>query len=382
MKRLLALFTLLGMALVMGAGCHSSEADPATPPRQQHVLVGQPQVGTIENTITLPGDIVGYYQSTLYAKVTGYLKSISVDKGDWVKAGQTLAVIEVPELQQRLDRSQANLQIARLTYQRMENVWRSDPRLVARQDVDISLAKYQEAKAEDDELHALFSYTRITAPFDGMITARYVDPGALIHAGGHQNGMSQAERTGDAAGPVVSLARLDKLRIYVYLPQNEVDFVHTGLPVTVAVQGETARYRGAVARFAHSLDLSTRTMLTEVDLENPNHSLYPGMYANVTLVLERHPNALRLPQSAVGGTKSHRVFIVRNGQLAEIPVQTGISDGRNIEIVSGLTRKDLVVQDFSASLQSGEQVNYSVVHDASEVASAREADPNASTITR
>jgi membrane fusion protein (multidrug efflux system) len=364
MKRLLALFTLLGMALVMGAGCHSSEADPATPPHQQHVLVGQPQVGTIENTITLPGDIVGYYQSTLYAKVTGYLKSISVDKGDWVKAGQILAVIEVPELQQRLDRSQANLQIARLTYQRMENVWRSDPRLVARQDVDISLAKYQEAKAEDDELHAFFSYTRITAPFDGMITARYVDPGALIHAGGHQNGMSQAERTGDAARPVVSLARLDKLRIYVYLPQNEVDFVHIGLPVTVAVQGETARYRGAVARFAHSLDLSTRTMLTEVDLENPN------------------PNALRLPQSAVGGTKSHRVFIVRNSQLSKIPVQTGISDGRNVEIVSGVTRKDLVVQDFSASLQSGEQVNYSVVHDASEVASAREADPNASTITR
>lgn len=380
MKHPLALLILIGVAVIAGAGCRADDADPATPPKQPHVLVSQPEIGTVEHTITLPGDIAGYYQSTLYAKVTGYLKSISVDKGDWVKAGQVLAVIEVPELQQRLDRSAANLRIAQLTYQRLEDVWRSDPRLVARQDVDIAQAKYQEAKAEDDELRALYSYTRITAPFDGMITARYVDPGALIHAGSHPNEISQGERTGEAAGPVVSLARLDKLRIYVYLPQNEVEYVHAGLPVTVAVQGEAAHYQGAVARFAHSLDVSTRTMLTEIDLENPARQLYPGMYANVTLVLEKHPNALQVPEAAVGGATEHRVFVVRHGQLAEVPVETGISDGRSVEIVSGLSSKDLVVQNFSNALQTGERVDYSVIRNVPEVASAQKAEPDAAAV--
>ncbi|HKV53295.1 MAG TPA: efflux RND transporter periplasmic adaptor subunit, partial [Candidatus Binataceae bacterium] len=316
--------------------------------------------GVIERTIVLPGDLVGYYESALYSKVTGYLKSISVDKGDWVKAGQVLAVIEVPELDEQLTRARASLEIDRLTYQRLQGVWKSDSRLVARQDVDIAYSKYLEAKARVDELLAMVSYTHIVAPFDGVITARFVDPGALIRAGGEQStdgSMQGQARQGGAAAPVVSLARLDKLRIYVYVPQREVDSVRVGMPASVTVQGfDGASFSGRVVRYAHSLDLFTRIMLTEVDLGNPGGKLYPGMYANVTLVLKRDANALHLPDSALGGDTSHSVFVVSDGRLREIPVTTGINDGRVVEITSGLTGKELVVRNYNASLQPGEQV--------------------------
>ncbi|HZP46181.1 MAG TPA: efflux RND transporter periplasmic adaptor subunit [Candidatus Binataceae bacterium] len=370
MTRLQICFTFfLVVLLCASGGCRSDSADPAMPPQVPVVSVAKPDIGTIQSTITLPGDLIGYYQSTLYAKVTGYLKSISVDKGDWVKAGQVLAVIEVPELKERLGRSAANLEIARLTYDRLQNVWKSDPRLVARQDVDISYAKYKEAQAEDEELRALYSYTLITAPFDGVITARYVDPGALIHAGAQDRLISQGERTGIAAGPVVSIARVDEMRIYVYTPQNEVPFIHVGQPATVTLENGSLHYQGQVARFAHSLDLATRTMLTEIDLRNPDHKLYPGMYANVTLVLQQHTHALRIPQEAVGGAHSDRVFVVDNHRLKEVHISTGLRDGHYIEVLSGLNPNDLVVQHYAIALQPGEQVESRVVQNTAALAS-------------
>jgi membrane fusion protein, multidrug efflux system len=363
MTRKTTLLPLIAIVLTAIA-CQPPAVDPPAPP-PAHVTVVHPDRGALVKTITLPGDVAGFYQSALYAKVTGYLKSISVDKGDWVKAGQVLAIIEVPELDQQLSRAQADLEVQKLTYQRLETVWKSDPRLVARQDVDIANGKYQEAKANVDELLAMDSYRRITAPFDGVITARYVDPGALIHAGGQQGSgaaMQGSARSGGSAAPVVSIARLDKLRIYVYVPQREADSVHRGMPAKVTVEGlHGAHFAGVVARFAHSLDLATRTMLTEVDLENPEHKLYPGMYANVTLVLQNHPDALRVPVSAVGGDTARKVFLVKEGRLAEVPVTTGINNGRYVEIVAGLSSSDLVVSKFNISLESGEAVKSDLI---------------------
>jgi multidrug efflux pump subunit AcrA (membrane-fusion protein) len=359
MRLIAAMLSAMALVIILFTACHSPRTD--TLPPKPRVVVVRPVRGTVQRIITLPGDLVGYYQSALYAKVTGYLKSISVDKGDWVRAGQILAVIEVPELDQRLARAQANLEIARLTYQRLQSVWKSDPRLVARQDVDIAYSKFLEAKANNDELRALVGYTRIIAPFDGVITERFMDPGALINAGGRQSAtapMQGAARPGGAAAPVVSIARLDRLRIYLYVPQGEVPSIRRGMPATVTVQGLAgSHFTGRVERFAHSLDLSTRTMLTEVDLE---HKLYPGMYANVALVLERHPDALRLPASALGGEESHQVMAVKNGQLDLVPVSTGITNGRFVEITSGLTDRDLVVQTFSNALQPGEKVSFAL----------------------
>jgi len=346
--------------LVAATGC--SRAPDAPADSRRTVVVVRPQRGDIVRTITLPGDLVGLYQSTLYAKVTGYLKSISVDKGDWVKAGQVLAVIEVPELQERLARARADMDVQHLTYQRLEQVWKSDPRLVARQDVDIAQGKYLEAKAQMDELEAIASYTKIVAPFDGVITGRFADPGALIKAGGEQTASSPVQGSMTASGgtsPVLSLALIDPMRTYVYVPQDAVASIRRGMPAKLTLQDMPGRsFDGSVTRFANSLDLGTRTMLTEIDLKNPGHQLYHGMYANVTLELERHADALRLPESAVGDSPDGKyVMVARDGKLHKQDVTIGISTGKSAEIVHGLSGIETVVANLDPSIVADEVVN-------------------------
>jgi membrane fusion protein, multidrug efflux system len=343
------------------AGCSHAHSDTSTDLRPT-VAVITPQRGDAVRSLSIPGDLVGFYQSNLYAKVTGYLKKIPVDKGDWVKKGQVLAEIEVPELEQRVERARAGLTVQRLTYDRLSQVWKSDPRLVARQDVDIAQGKYLEAKAQLDELEAMSSYTRIVAPFDGIITGRFVDPGALIKAGGEQTSSAAEEGSVHPAGassPVVSLAMIDTIRTYVYVPQGEVSLVKRGMPATLTLQDLPGRkFTGEVARFANSLDLGTRTMLTEIDLKNSRHELYPGMYANVTLELERHRDALKLPESAIGDSPAGRyVMLVEQGKLKRQPVSIGISAGNYAEVIKGLSGKEEVVAALEPSLVPDERVN-------------------------
>ncbi|MGH7814210.1 MAG: efflux RND transporter periplasmic adaptor subunit [Candidatus Binataceae bacterium] len=338
-------------------------ADPAIVRGHPTVIVTQPQRGVAIRSISLPGDVVGFYESTLYSKVTGYLRKINVDKGDRVTAGEVLAEIEVPELQERVTRSRAALEVARLDYNRLDKVWKSDPRLVARQDVDIAQGKFLEAKAELDELEAMDSYTKITAPYAGVVTGRFVDPGALIKAGGSQSGSVSVPNEGSAhpggsTTPVVSVAMIGKIRVYVYVPEDSVSLVRRGMPVTITVPDLPGRtFDASVTRFADSLDLQTRTMLTEIDLDNPARALYPGMYANVTLQLERRPNVLQLPDSAIGsGPHGSYVMVVRSGKLARQSVATGIRTAHLVEIKSGVKANDLVVKAFDPSLTAGERV--------------------------
>jgi membrane fusion protein (multidrug efflux system) len=347
--------------LIAAAGCSHAPNDAADVSRRTVVVV-RPQRGEMIRSITLPGDLVGLYQSTLYAKVTGYLKSISVDKGDWVKAGQVLAVIEVPELEQRLARARADMEVQHLTYQRLDQVWKSDPRLVARQDVDIAQGKYLEAKAQTDELEAMASYTRIVAPFDGVVTGRFADPGALIKAGGEQTTASPDQGSAHPSGgtsPVLSLALIDTMRIYVYVPQDSVTAIKRSMPAKLTLQDLPGRtFDGVVTRYANSLDLGTRTMLTEIDLKNPGHQLYPGMYANVTLELERHPDALSLPESAIGDAQDVRyVMIAQDGKLRKQDVTVGINNGKSAEIASGLSGGEDVVANLDPSITADEVVN-------------------------
>jgi membrane fusion protein (multidrug efflux system) len=353
------------IAIVCGAafasGCTRAHSDASTDSRPT-VAVTRPDRGDVVRSITLPGDLVGLYQSTLYSKVTGYLNSIAVDKGDWVKKGQVLAEIEVPELRERAARARADLEVQHLTYQRLEQVWKSDPRLVARQDVDIAQGKYLAAKAQMDELNAMVSYTRIVAPFDGIITGRFVDPGALIKAGEAQSGTAPDEGSahpGGGTSPVLSIAMIDTMRTYVYVPQAEVGLVKRGMPATLTLQESPARsYRGEITRFTGSLDLGTRTMLTEIDLKNPQHELYPGMYANVTLELERHRNVLNVPETAIADSAEGKyVMIAKGGRLEKQNVATGINTGASVEITSGLSGGEEVVAALDPSIAPGEAVN-------------------------
>lgn len=353
-------FLMAAILTVIAPGCSRAHSDTSTESRPT-VAVITPQRGDAIRSLSMPGDLVGFYQSTLYAKVTGYLKNISVDKGDWVKKGQVLAEIEVPELQQRVERAKAGLEVQRLTYDRLSQVWKSDPRLIARQDVDIAQGKYLEAKAELDELAAMISYTKIVAPFDGIITGRFVDPGALIKAGGEQ--ASAAPEEGSArpggASPVLSLAMIDTIRAYIYVPQGEVGLVRRGMPATLTLQDLPGRtFNGEVARFANSLDLGTRTMLTEIDLTNPRHELYPGMYANVTLELERHRGVVKLPESAIGeSAEGSYVMIAQSGKLKKQLVRVGISTGNYDEVTNGLSGGEQVVAALDPSLVQDEAVN-------------------------
>ncbi|HKD69970.1 MAG TPA: efflux RND transporter periplasmic adaptor subunit [Candidatus Binataceae bacterium] len=359
--------TRIATAVAVGAlmltacfACQDRDAPPA-PARTQTVMVTRPRRQDAVRQITLPGDLTGFFQATLYAKVTGYLRKINVDKGDWIRNGEVLAEIEVPELQDRLAHEQARLKVRQLTYERLERVWKSDPRLIAREDVDIANGNYQESLSNVAELKAMMKYTRIIAPFDGVVTARFVDPGALIQASG---GQPTFELGGSAARPrgnttaVVSVAMINLLRVYVYVPEEAVGKIRRLMPAALALREYPGRrFRGSVARFATALDLSTRTMLTEVDVENPRHELYPGMYANVTINLENRPGALTVPPSAVGGTtESAAVYIVRDSRLQKVDVTTGIRTGDYVEITSGLMGNELVVNNFTPALVQGEQV--------------------------
>ncbi len=341
-------------------------------PPEPTVSVIHPQRGEIVRSIELPGDVVGFNEAALHAKVTGYLESISVDKGDWVRRGQVLAQIQVPELHSNLARAQASLKIAQITYERLKHVQESDPRLVSQQDVDMAYAKYQEAQAAVRTLQTMVAYTNIAAPFDGVITGRFADPGALIRAGGGDFGVNETSglispgategagghRTG--GGPILTLADIDKLRVYVYVPERSYPFIRRGTPALLRFDEFPDRlFKGSVARFATSLDLATRTMLTEIDVDNPGHVLYPRSYAHVRLDLVRHSGALSLPAAAIHGSgKAMQVLAVKEGRLTALPITTGINDGSRVEVTSGLTDDSLVVATYSDALRPGEKVHF------------------------
>jgi len=361
------------MAALAATGCDRRiHPGPAAP--KARVMVMRPQRADMTESIELPGDLVGFYEAALHAKVSGYLKSIGVDKGDRIKTGQVLAEIEVPELHSRLARARAALEIQRITYDRLKEVQHSDPRLVSQQDVDMAFANYQEARAEVRTLETMVGYTKIIAPFDGVVTGRFADPGALIGAGAGETGGddssgangsgategAQGHRTG--GGPVLTVAKIDLLRVYVYVPEGSCPLIRRGTPAVLSFDELPHRqFTGSVTRYASSLDLATRTMLTEIDIANPDGALYPRMYAHVRLELVRHRDALRLPAGAVHGSgETAEVLTINNGRLARTPVSTGIDDGRYVEITSGLKSDQLVASTYSNLLRDGEAVDYLV----------------------
>jgi membrane fusion protein (multidrug efflux system) len=368
----MVLFAALAIGVGL-AGCERRAETETTLPKPI-VSVMRPQRADMVRSIEMPGDLVGFYEAALHAKVTGYLQSITVDKGDWVKAGQVLATLQVPELRSNLQQAAANLQIERITYERLRKVQQSDPRLISQQDVDVALAKFQQARASVGTLQTMVDYTRIVAPFAGVITGRFADPGALIRAGGGDVGVNEmsglvspgaTEGAGghrDGGGPVLTMAKIDKLRVYVYVPEQMCALVRRGTPAILQFEEFPGRkFAGVVARYANSLDLATRTMMTEIDIDNPSRQLYPRMYAHVSLDLVRHPGALRLPIQAIGALgDSPFVFVVTNGHLVKKPVSIGINDGQYVEITSGLTGNVLVVSAMRPTLSSGEEVEYRI----------------------
>ncbi len=357
---------------------HSREADSlasavsAAVEQLPVVTVVQPVEKPAILSITLPASVEAFDQATLYAKVSGYVQRVNVDKGDRVKRGNVLLQLEVPELdkqhqsalaavqqaQAEEERTLAQVALKQVTYKRLADVRQAQPDVLPQQDVDVARAAYEVAQgdaklakakvelahAEVGRLEALQDFAKITAPFDGVIIARFVDPGALIQQG--------INSTGNA---VLTIASIDMVRIYVNVPETSVSYVDRGMPVIVLLNGLTGKgFPGKITRFANALDPQTRTMKTEIDLPNPGHHMLPGMYGTAELKIAGISGALFVPDPSIRHDAEGRPFVytVEQGRIRKIPVETGLDDGSMIQ-VKGLRGQETVVLSGTTNLQEG-----------------------------
>jgi len=296
---------LLTLVVPNSASAQTAVATPAPVP----VAVVQPQRGSVNRWVTLPGNVRAQQEVTLYAKVAGYLKSISVDRGDSVKAGATLAILETPELTADLARYRAESEAARVEYERMQQAIQKAPDLVMPVELDRAKGKHDVARANVERTQSLLGFGRITAPFSGVITRRFADVGAFIPAG----------TAGSAAqsAAIVTLMHFSTVRVHVAVPEVEAALVTKGQPARVSVEGLPERkFEGRVSRMSYALDETTKTMAVEVELPNPTLALRPGIYASVQLALQQHDDAMLIPVAALVMEKTNAFTNVAEGAKA------------------------------------------------------------------
>jgi RND family efflux transporter MFP subunit len=395
----LAVVLVVGVAIFEFSG-HKAQASREDPSSLPTVAVQLATRGPIRNSITLSGEFRPYQEVDVHAKVAGYIRQIYVDVGDKVKEGQTLAILEVPELsaqvaaakaairrsQDAIHRAEKDAQrvesaytAAHAAYTRLKQASQARPGLIAEQELDDSLARDQEADAqvgsaraalaeaksqlsvsEADQEHyaALESYSRITAPFTGVVTKRFADTGSLIQAGTASNTQSM---------PVVTLAQWSRLRLVVPVPESAVPDVHLGQAIDVVAPALGRTFKGKVARFADALSDETRTMHTEIDVDNPDGTLVEGMYAETTLVLHEKDDAVSVPVEAVKRTGAQATVLVvdPSGVVEERSIKLGVETSERVEVLSGLNEKDQVIVGNLSQFQPGQRVRPKLVsHDA------------------
>jgi membrane fusion protein (multidrug efflux system) len=339
----------IALAILCGCGPAPTEAPkPPTPVSVQTVL---PKRGEIARNITFPTfRVLALQEVTIYAKVSGYLKTLTVDKGDAVKEGQLLAEIEVPELLADEAQYKAEAAVARTNYERVAEARKKAPDLVVPQTVDELRGQWEVAQAKLQRTEKLLQYSRIVAPFAGVTTARFVDPGAFIPA-------ATAGSTPQSAA-LLTLMDFNRVRVQAFVPEPEVLFIKDGTPAKVSIEELPGRvFQGSVTRFAHALDPATKTMLTEIEMPNPDGQLRPGAYAKVQLEVERKQNMLLIPVPALLVEKAGTsVFTVMDGKAKKVPVKTGFNDGTNVEIASGLNPDQAIILLGKMTLNDGQAV--------------------------
>ena len=315
---------------------------------------------------TVQAEFRPYVNVELHAKVSGYVKDMNVDFGDKVKAGELLATLEVPELHDDLNNAIADEQKAEadytnddLIYTRLMGVNRQHPNLVAQQDLDTALANEQAAaagiaaaKAEVGKYETLVGYTQIISPFDGVVTWRYADPGALIQAGTSSDTQSLA---------LVTVSDNYLLRLDFPVDVNYVKDIRVGDTVQVRVSSlDNKIFRGTITRFTREVDDQTRQMTTEIEVPNPDLEIVPGMYAWVVLQVEKHPQALAVPTEAVmpgSSTTTGTVLVVNaNDEIEQRAVTLGLETPTAYEVLSGLREGELVIVGNPSGYQAGQKV--------------------------
>lgn len=309
--------------------------------------------------MTIPAEFRPFAEVELHAKVSGYLQQINVDFGDEVKAGQSLATIEIPELKDELDNASATEQKieadhknAHLVYSRLLAVNKDHPNLVAQEDLDTAesrdadtAAAIAAAKADVEKYQTLLAYTKITAPFDGVITRRYTDPGSMIQAG-----------TASQAMPLLRLSDNYRLRLDFPVSVDYVQDVRVGDAVDVRIDSLGRTFTGKISRFTHRVDETTRTMTAEMEVDNPKLTLIPGMYATVVLKTDQRSNAVAIPTEAIIAGKSTVYVVNSNSELEQRTVTLGLETPTKYEVLSGVKEGDLVLIGDASQIKPGEKV--------------------------
>ncbi|HXP61861.1 MAG TPA: efflux RND transporter periplasmic adaptor subunit [Dongiaceae bacterium] len=335
----------------------------AQKPELQTVAVWPVVRTDLFNRVTYPAEFRAYQEVELHAKVSGYINAMNVDFGDLVKSNQVLATLEVPELLDQLHNAQAvekkaeaDYRAAHLNYTRLSAVQKEHPDLVAEQDLDTALAKdgmadaaIAAAKADVGRYNTLVGYTKITAPFDGVLTARYVDQGALIQSGTASETQSL---------PVFRVSDSYHLRLDFYPSVDFVKDIHLGDTIDVLVQSlGNKTFQGKTKRFSDRVSLATRTMMTELEVLNPTLEIVPGMYAKVILKLQPRPHVLTIPAQAVSGEDKSTAYVVNpNHEIEERPVTLGLETPDQYEVRSGLREGELVMMGSRTGVQPHQKV--------------------------
>ncbi len=374
---------------VSGCRGNSSTATAATVPSAQ---VAAAQRGDISHVLTLAGQFQPYQMVDVHPKVSGYMKKINVDIGDIVHQGQSIAVLEVPELKAQVEQTQFELQqsqedITRAQHEikraqalnfalhaesvRLQQASATRPGLIAQQELDDAQAKdlssqaqvdaaksamaaaqqhAEAARADNERVQAMEAYTNVVAPLNGVVVWRYADTGALIQGGTNSN-------TTDL--PIVRISQSTLLRLRVPVPEDDVQYIHEGDQVSVRVDAINRSFTGKVVRFTRDVNFETRTMETEIDVENQNLSIAPGMYANTMLQLDDAKNVVTIPMEAlVLQGRQETVDALDSSNRVEVRnVQVGLQGQKLAQIVSGLEPGDRVILGGQEKYQQDEVVN-------------------------
>jgi RND family efflux transporter MFP subunit len=366
------------------AASPSKSTDADTRP---DVQVEHPRRTTVVQRLETNATLEAFEDTDLFAKVSGYLSDVRVDIGDHVKAGQVLAVISVPEMenelaedaaqldskqksletaQRQVEHNKANVALQDVTLKRQEVLFTT--RNIAPQDLDVARANAEIAKADVgvaeanlafaaaqvklaaatvERVKTLINYEQIEAPFDGVVARRLVNRGDLVQAA-----------TSTRTTPLFTVQRIDTIRVFCDVPENDVPRLHIGDPAIVKPYGlEDRPFAGSVTRFSLSLDPATRNMRTEIDLPNPEERLYPGMYAEVSLEMNRRPDALTIPAAAVGSDSAGNfVYTVADNHIARLAIKIGLTDNGRTEVTAGLSKDTSIVTAFRGAPPPGTTV--------------------------
>lgn len=394
LRRYSSVVLLLALGMVGGCGAAKS----ATPePSAPHAAVVKPVRRDLTSTLEVASELQPYQEIEVYAKESGYIRTLRINWGTHVKQGQLMAVLDIPELQQQLQldeatvrrsahdvqrseqelsRAQSDYTVAHLTYNRLAGVQKTRPELIAQEEVDIAQGKdeasratvfadqsalaaaqqaLQAAQAALDRDHDLYAYSRILAPFDGVVTRIYAYTGALLPAGTSSDKSSLA---------LCHLAQNNLLRLVIPVPERAVPEVHLGSTVAVRVSALNKTFQGKIVRFSEDIDLDTRTMHTEVEVPNRDYILVPGMYAGVQLPLHAAKNALTVPvQSVEHFGRDHGAVLVvdSNNMIEKRDVVLGIQTATEDQIASGLDDNERVVFGELSQYKAGERVTPALV---------------------